>query len=85
MQKEAWPYRILSFCPKGQNDENEHSLAKFQILVKIAQNAQICQIFMLFHWGNKAFSPSWIFLIILLTFLEILKIPGFFVIFMKFP
>ena len=31
---------------------------------------------MLFHWENKAFSPSWIFLIILLTFLEILKIPG---------
>ena len=69
--------RVVSFCTKGQNDENEHFIVKFQILVKIAQNAEIYQISMLFHWENKAFSPSWIFLIILLTFLEILKIPGF--------
>ena len=83
--KVAWTLPESSaFAQKGKMMKIS-ILAKFQILVKIAQNAEMYQLFMLFHWENKAFSPSWIFLIILLTFLEIPKIPRFFVILMKFP
>jgi len=51
--------------------------------VKFAKKAEIYLNFIDFSLENKAKSASSIFLIILSKFLEILKIHGFFVIFMK--
>jgi len=76
-------FRVASFCPKAQNDENEHFLAKIMILVKFAKKAEIYLNFIDFPLENKAKSASSIFLIILSKFLEILEISRFFVIFMK--
>ena len=80
---ERRPARNPNFRPKVQNGENEHFLAKIMILVKFAKKAGIYLNFIDFSLENKAKSASSIFLIILSKFLEILKIPGFFVIFMK--
>ena len=80
---ERRPARNPNFRPKVQNGENEHFLAKIMILVKFAKKAEIYLNFIDFSLENKAKSASSIFLIILSKFLEILEIPGFFVIFMK--